>query len=101
MTVYVDGIVDYGSAVSQRLGRPKWCHMTADTQEELHAAADAIGLLRSWFQNKDGVTWHYDITPGRRIQAVRNGAKEIGPHEMGALISKRRRELRDGQEKNG
>lgn len=90
MAVYVDQVVDYGQAVRERLGHSKWCHMTADTREELHAMAEAIGLRRSWFQDHDGVSWHYDITPGRREMAIRQGARAVTSREMGALITARR-----------
>lgn len=80
MAVYVDEIFTWpieqtpgaAHAVALRTGG-RWCHMTADTVEELHAMADRIGLRRAWFQNKDG-RLHYDLTPGKRMQAVRHGA---------------------------
>ena len=56
MTVYVDDayipakVKNRGRSVSAR-----WCHMTADSTEELHAMADRIGLRRSWVQNPG--TW--------------------------------------------
>ncbi len=43
MAVYVDSLRDWG----WRLGPS--CHMIADTNEELHAMAERIGLLRRWF----------------------------------------------------
>jgi hypothetical protein len=55
-----------------------WCHMDADTNEELHAMADKIGLKREWFQT--GPTKgheHYDITLPKRALAVKFGAIEI------------------------
>lgn len=72
MSVYVDDAFvegDWG----------KWSgggHMQADTPEELHAFADRLGLKRSWFQTKPGRPWHdhYDLTRGKREQAIRLGA---------------------------
>jgi hypothetical protein len=94
VAVYVDQIIDYGDAVKSRLGHSKWCHMTADTQPELHEAAEAIGLRRAWFQNKDGITWHYDIVPSKRALAIRNGAISVDYTKMAELIGSRRAEAK-------
>lgn len=75
MAVYVDPMVDHG----KRIGRagPRWCHMIADSLDELHAMADRIGLRRTWFQN--GSLPHYDIGTGRvRALAVAFGAVPCG-----------------------
>jgi hypothetical protein len=51
------------------------CHMIADTDEELHAMADKIGVLRKWFQGD-----HYDITQSKRVLAIspmENGSKAM------------------------
>lgn len=74
MAVYVDAMVNHG----RRIGRagPEWCHMIADTVDELHAMAIAIGLRVTWFQN-DGSHPHYDIgSPKIRARAVERGAVE-------------------------
>jgi hypothetical protein len=76
VAVYVDEMVDHG----RRIGRagPEWCHLLADSPEELHAAAEAVGLRRAWFQSSPGRLPHYDIgTAAKRAQAVRNGAVEV------------------------
>jgi len=55
----------------------KWCHMWADTLEELHDMADKIGLKRSWFQSGHPDGWkpdHYDLRTSKRIMALDNGA---------------------------
>ena len=57
MTVYVDN-------ARNGYGRMILCHMLADTLEELHEMADAIGMKRSWFQPKS--TPHYDVCLMRR-----------------------------------
>lgn len=67
-------MIDWG----RRIGRagPRWCHMIADSLDELHAAADAIGLRRAWFQNHATMP-HYDIgTDGVRARAIAYGAIE-------------------------
>lgn len=65
MTVYVDN-----ERIEWR-GR-NWCHMVADTPDELHAFARRLGLRKSWFQSAS-VYPHYDITV-----SVRNRALELG-----------------------
>ncbi|MCD0164445.1 DUF4031 domain-containing protein [Deinococcus sp. 12RED42] len=80
MAVYVDGITDYQGSVGGYVGRvsQKWCHMTADTLDELHVLAAKIGLRRAWFQSSHLLHHcHYDLTPSRRAAAVRAGAVEV------------------------
>lgn len=51
------------------------CHMTADSLDELHAMADALGLARRWFQRPPAVRLpHYDVSLAFRARAVRLGA---------------------------
>lgn len=69
--VYVDEIRKYG--YGPRCFRGGASHMTADTEEELHEMASAIGLKREWYQNKGG-TPHYDLTPTKRQKAFNLGA---------------------------
>jgi len=75
MSAYVDAMVK-----GKRIGRagPLWCHLLADTPWELHAMADRIGLLRSWFQpSPPASTPHYDIGSDRiRGLALQAGAIE-------------------------
>lgn len=89
MAVYVD------EAIFERWGR-RWCHLTADAPEELHEFARRLGLERSRFQEKPGRPWvdHYDLTEGRRSQAVALGAVEITLQEAGRQIARRRRRAR-------
>lgn len=71
MPCYVDNMINYG----RRIGNagPNWCHLIADTPDELHAMAARIGLLRRWFQ--DGRRPHYDIGTYRvRDLAISFGA---------------------------
>lgn len=75
MPVYVDPLIDYG----WKLGPS--CHLTADTEEELHEFAAKIGMKREWFQPGDGDQPHYDLTKGKRIVAVKKGAIEIDRYQ--------------------
>src|ERR1043166_2940001 len=71
MPVYVDDLVDYG--VTYGRAGPEWCHMIADTLEELHFfAVCELKLRREWFQDKR--TPHYDLTKGKRALAIKRGA---------------------------
>ena len=99
MAVYVDETKDYTwIAKARRLRHTHWCHLTADTEEELHAFASRLGLRRSWFQKKgdQDYRWHYDIVPTKRAQAVKLGAQEVDRRFIGQLMIRRQRE-RDGE----
>lgn len=81
MTVYVD---DAYIPAKVRNGdhyvTARWCHMTADTDKELHAMATRIGLKRAWAQHMDDPNrWHrhYDVTEPRRAAAIAAGAVAI------------------------
>jgi hypothetical protein len=74
MPVYLDPMVDHG----KRIGRagPRWCHMIADTLDELHKTAECATMRRSWFQ-ADARVPHYDIGSDRvRQLAIEYGAIE-------------------------
>lgn len=78
MTVYVDDM-------RARFARYVMCHMIADTEAELHAMADRIGVARKWYQGD-----HYDICLSKRASAVANGATEITWREAGLMCANRR-----------
>lgn len=78
MTVYVDVLMNHGWKL--RGHNVKNCHMFTDGDlEELHQMAEAIGMKRSWFQNKR--VPHYDLRDSRRVKAVSLGAKEVSRRE--------------------
>lgn len=81
MTVYVDNM-------KADFGRMKMCHMIADTDDELHAMADTIGVQRKWFQQKPSGD-HYDIAMSKRALAVRAGAVEITLRQCAMMCSNR------------
>jgi hypothetical protein len=75
MPVYVDD-----ARISWR-GRV-WSHMVADTAEELHQAAEALGISRERAQDK-GRTLHYDLPEDWRLKAIELGvAKPISRREL-------------------
>lgn len=74
MTVYVD---DMWKLPTGRFRRMKMSHMIADTDDELHAMANTIGVARKWYQGD-----HYDIALSKRALAVSAGAQEITLREL-------------------
>ena len=78
MTVYVDNM-------RAPFGHMVMCHMIADTEDELHAMADRIGIARRWYQGD-----HYDIALSKRELAVAAGAVEITMRVCGAMVARRR-----------
>ena len=83
MTVYVDAAI-------HSYGRMIMCHMWADTLPELLAMVDAIGVDHRWLQQPPHASWvHFDISKGKRAEAIRLGAVETdryGPVEHVARI---------------
>lgn len=51
----------------------QWCHLVADTLDELHGFARRLGLKRAWFQDKTRYP-HYDVTVSVREKAIALGA---------------------------
>jgi hypothetical protein len=74
----------------------RWCHLTADSEPELHEFAARLGLVRQWFQSKPGRPWHdhYDLPAEVRAQAIACGALPLSSREMARRQAKRRREAR-------
>lgn len=83
MAVYVDDM-------AAPYGRMIMFHMLADTDEELHAMADIIGVARKWHQKKGTPHSHYDICQTKKALALTAGAIEVGRREVAALIKKKR-----------
>lgn len=77
MSVYVDDM-------HAHYGRMVMCHMAADTEDELHVMADAIGVARRWHQGD-----HYDICLSKRRLAVRLGAREVSSRELVRVVRTR------------
>ena len=78
MSVYVDNAFIQASVPNGgRTVTSKWCHMTADSREELDDMAELIGLRLRWIQHPDEWHEHYDVTVSRRAAAVKAGAIEV------------------------
>lgn len=97
MAVYVDDMTaEFGNMIM--------CHMWADTDEELLAMADKIGVGRHWIQGHPVLSlekykkasWvHFDIAKSKRALAIKNGAKQTdkyGPVEHTARLKIKRGE---------
>ena len=87
MSVYVDAVMFHGGSKSFKW--PRSCHMYADSLEELHAMAEAIGMRREWFQPDGGRLPHYDLVPARRAKAVELGAVQHTRAEMAAFLHRK------------
>lgn len=83
MPVYVDDM-------RATFGRMIMCHMIADSDAELHAMADRIGVARRWHQAPPRHESHYDIALSKRALAVAAGAVEITWRQAGAMTMRRR-----------
>lgn len=66
------------------------CHMVADTREELYAMVDLLGIDRKWIQKKDTLYEHFDISKGKRAEAIRHGAVPISSRELVKKLRSRR-----------
>jgi hypothetical protein len=97
MAVYVDDASIPAAVGNGRVVHDsRWSHLFADTPEELHAFAAKLGLRRSYFQpgrpRGDGSPsrhWHYDLTAGKRAQAIRFGAQPVTSREAIEIIAAR------------
>ena len=85
MAVYVDDLYHWPISATRGVQARRvavstggwWCHMTASSEDELVAFAVRIGMKRSWIQKPGTVKVHFDLTPARRVVAIRNGAVPV------------------------
>jgi hypothetical protein len=94
VATFVDAVQSYPSA---GLRFTDFCHLLADTRDELHALADELGVPRRIFQDHPW-RWHYDLPSHLRVDAVRLGAVELTMHQVGALLRERRAAVRAATE---
>lgn len=84
MAVYVDDM-------RAPYGRMVMCHMLADSDDELHAMAERIGVARKWWQSPQKTSGsHYDIALSKKALAIEAGAIPITWRQAGAMNSRRR-----------
>ncbi|CAB3754523.1 DUF4031 domain-containing protein [Paraburkholderia humisilvae] len=74
MAVYVD---DAGIVWKGKLR----FHMTADSLDELHAFAQAVGINRCWYHTGARHP-HYDVIEAQRAAAIANGAIAVTQREL-------------------
>jgi hypothetical protein len=86
VTCYVDTVRSYPGA---GLRYTRFCHLLADSPEELHAMADELGIPRRFYQDHPW-RWHHDLPEHLRARAVELGAQELTLREVGALLARRR-----------
>lgn len=82
MSVYVDDM-------RAPFGRMVMCHMVADTDDELHAMTNRVGISRRWHQKAGTPRSHYDIALGKRALAVRYGAIEITQRQTVEIVRRK------------
>ena len=68
----------------------KWCHLMADTLEELHAFAQQMGIDARLF-HRDASYPHYDITLEMRSMVIAHGAVDAD-RKMIIAVGKRLKE---------
>jgi hypothetical protein len=86
---YVDAVRDYPHA---GLRFTEFCHLLADTRDELHEMADRLEIPRRFFQDHP-YRWHHDLPAHLRPRAIALGAQEVTMHEVGALLRARKASL--------
>lgn len=68
MSAYVDD-------VRHAYGRMVMCHLWADSEAELFAMVDRIGVARRWIQGPPKASWvHFDISLEKKRLALAAGA---------------------------
>lgn len=72
-------------------GRMIMCHMIGDSDDELHAMAQSIGVAKRWWQSPQKTSGsHYDIALSKRKLAIAQGAIEIDVRQLAAMNRRRR-----------
>lgn len=80
MAVYVD------DAIWHWHGR-MWCHLLADSTDELHRFAALLGIHRSSYQGPPRTSKpHYDLTAWEQRLAIARGASPCGREEIIAVL---------------
>lgn len=98
MPVYCDNMRTSATVFNKLTGQNvtgQFSHLTADTDEELHAFAENIGLRREYHQpSPPHSRSHYDVTEGKRRLAIKRGAiaVRIGFEPWRGLGQRRTRE---------
>lgn len=97
MAVYVDQL--FPTATSVKWPFPESCHLLTDGPiQELHDFARRLWLKPEWFQGHhvNSALHHYDLTKGKRFQALKLGAIELTDGQQ--FLSVLNRRVRKGPE---
>jgi hypothetical protein len=99
MTIYVDDAyipakVRSGSLIHDS----RWCHMTADSTEELINFAVSLGLQPKYIQHPGTWKEHFDVTESKRQLAVSKGAVEVSYRDHVMTMAQRRTALKSNEE---
>ena len=93
MTVYIDRLFKRSPKNPQaRKFGYLWCHLLADSIEELHDFAKELGLKKIYYQHKP--LGHYDLTPNKQKLALKLGAQKISTREYLVRLRTSRKEWR-------
>lgn len=68
-------------------GKDQWSHLVAENVELLHEAAKALGLRRTWFQNKP-YRPHYDLRGGKIVYAKLIGIEQVSERDLIRFMQK-------------
>lgn len=91
MTVYVDDAYIPAKVRSGSLTHEsRWCHLTADSTEELVSFAVSLGLQAKYIQYRGTWKEHFDVTEPKRRLAVSKGAVEVNYREHVLKMGDRR-----------
>lgn len=91
MTVFVDDMLrDAAVRNGRHVVRGRWSHLMAENSAELAEFAAELRLNPAWLQKPGTPLEHYDITAGKRAQALQLGAVPISYGEGGHLTACKR-----------
>jgi hypothetical protein len=95
MAVYVDDMqLPADADKNGRAIRGRWSYLFADTSAELEDFARKLGLSSRWIQHQGEPGEHYDVTEGKRQQALKLGTQQITWREAGLMFAGRREQAR-------
>lgn len=80
--IYVDTAV-----YKKKNGRKKYCHLTADSIQEMHEFCQNLGIGKH-FYHKGANHPHYDLNEVNRIKAIEAGAVEVSSKEFVKIAKK-------------
>jgi len=94
---YVDRLIDYTGRVPYR--HKVWCHLVADSDDELLAGAAELGLSEAWMQGTRGWDSHFDLPAPLRPGALDLGALEVDFRFLGRRTRARRAAMKLGADR--